>query len=150
MQEDEFISCGNCGEETKISRVKFRLETLDAHTKCSGCDKNLLVKNWKCRCKKCWHECEQHCRAGEVFKRLNEKKQNLKKEDAELARDSKIMQKQLKIELNKMQSGVEISTNNHNAVITLQPKFDCTSNRTNSFNPNFLKMAPNLKRRLGM
>ena len=50
----------------------------------------------------------------------------------------------------KMQSGVDISTNNYNAVITLQPKFDCASNRANKFNPNFLKRTPNLKRRLGM
>ena len=108
-----------------------------------------MVKNWKCRCKRCWHECEQHCRAGEVFKRLNDKKRNLKKEDAELAREPNKMQNRPKIELNKMQIGVELSTSNHNAVITLQPKFDGSSNRTND-SPNFLKRTPNLKRRLGM
>ena len=59
------------------------------------------------------------------------------------------IQNLLKIELNKIQTGVELSTNNHNAVITLQPKFDGSSNRTND-NPNFLKRTPNLKRRLGM
>ena len=48
LQEDEFISCGNCGDKTKISRVKFRLETIDSHTKCNGCDKKYMVKEWKC------------------------------------------------------------------------------------------------------
>ena len=73
------------------------LETLDATTKCSGCNKNLPIKSWKCFCNKTWHECDKHCRAGEVFRRLNEKKNKLKKDDAELARDPKKIQKQLKL-----------------------------------------------------
>ena len=81
---DEFISCGICHKEIKISRIKFLPETLDATTKCSGCNKNLPVKSWKCLCNQPWHECDKHCRAGEVFRRLNEKKAKLKKDNAEL------------------------------------------------------------------
>ena len=71
---DEFIMCGICHKETKISRIKFLLETLDATTKSSGCNKNLPVKGWLCLCNKPWHECDKHRRAGEVFRRLNAKK----------------------------------------------------------------------------
>ena len=94
-QADEIITCGNCHKESEISRVKFRLDTLDATTKCSGCEKKLPVNNWKCLCNKPWHDCDKHCRAGGVFKRLNEKNTKLKKEDAELARDPNKMQTQL-------------------------------------------------------
>ena len=73
MQADEIITGGNCHKESKISRVKFRLELLDATTKCSGCKKNLPVKRWKCLCSKSWHECDKHCRAGEVVKRPHDK-----------------------------------------------------------------------------
>ena len=79
---DEIITCGECHKESKISRVKFLLETLDATTKCSGCNKNLPVKNWLCACNKPWHLCDKHCRAGEVFRRLNANKAKPKKEDA--------------------------------------------------------------------
>ena len=47
-----------------------------------------------------------------MFKRLNDKKVKLRKDNAELARDPNKMQKQFKLELNKMQSGVDISSTN--------------------------------------
>ena len=89
--------------------------------------------------------CETHCRAGEVFKRLNAKKAKLKKEDAELGRDPKRMQKQLKRELNALQTGVEISTGSRNATVTMRPKYN--SVLSVGVNPNFL--SESLKRRFG-
>ena len=105
------------------------------------------VKNLECLCNKPLHDCDKHCRAGEVFKRLNEKKAKLKQNDAELARDPNKMQKQLKVELNALQTGVEIFTNRANAVLTMRPKYDCLPNGAGALNPNFL--TPNLKRRFG-
>ena len=55
------------------------------------------------------------------------------------------MQKQLKLELNAMQTGVEISTNNQNASSTMRPKYNCVPN--GALNLNFL--SPNLKRKFG-
>ena len=133
---DEFITCGVCHKESKISRIEFLLETLDATTKCSGCSKNLPVKNWVCLCNKPWHECEKHCRAGEVFRRLNAKNAKLKREDVELGRDPKRMQKQFKRELNALQTGVEISTSSRDASLTMRPKYN--SVLSVGVNPNFL------------
>ena len=134
---DEIITCGSCHKETKISRVKFLLETLDATTKCSG--------SWQCVCNKPWHQCEKHCRAGEVFRRLNSNKAKSKKEDAELGRDPKRMQKQIKRELNAMQRGVEPSANNRTETVTMRPKYNNVLSV--GVNPNFLSL--NLKRRFG-
>ena len=80
-----------------------------------------------------------------MFRRLNEKKAKLKKDDAELGRDPKRMQNQLKLELNAMQTGVEISTKNHNASFTMRHKYNNVPN--GALNPNFL--SPNLKRKFG-
>ena len=141
---DEIITCGSCHKESKISRVKFLLETFDATTKCSGCNNNLPVKSWQCACNKPWHQCEKHCRAGEVFRRLNANKAKQKKEDAELGRDPKRMQKQIKRELNALQRGVEIHTS-RTETVTMRPKY--SNVLSVGVNPNFLSL--NLKRRFG-
>ena len=55
---DEIITCGVCYKESKISRNKFDLETLDAKTMCSGCEIKQPVKIWQCACNKPWYQCE--------------------------------------------------------------------------------------------
>ena len=84
LQDDEIIAYGFCHKESKVSRVKFRLETLDAYTKCSGCKKNMPVTKWKCKCNQYWHECEQHCRAGKFSKGSMTKRSSLKKKTLNL------------------------------------------------------------------
>ena len=88
----EIITCGSCHKESKISRNKFQFETLDAKTMCSGCESNQLVKIWQCACHKPWYQCEKHCRAGEVCRRLNAKRAKEKKEAKAQGRDPKLMQ----------------------------------------------------------
>ena len=142
---DEIITCGSCHKESKISRNKFLLETLDAKTKCSGCNKSLPVKMWHCACYKPWYQCEKHCKAGKVFRRLNANKAKQKKEDEELGRDPKFMQKQIKRELNALQKGEEPSANNKTETVTMRPKYNDVLSV--GVNPNFL--SPSLKRRFG-
>ena len=79
-ESDEIITCDVCYKESQIGRNKFLLETLDAKTNCSGCEKNQPVKMWQCACNKPWYQCEKHCRAGEVFRPLNAKRAKEKKE----------------------------------------------------------------------
>ena len=141
----QIITCGTCHKETKLSRVKLLFETIDATTKCSGCNKNLPVKSWQCACNKPWHQCEKHCRAGEVFRRLSCNKAKQKREDAELGRDPKRMQKQTKRELNALQRGIEPSANNRTETVTMRPKYNNVFSV--GVNPNFLSL--NLKRRFG-
>ena len=42
--EDEIIFCGACCKEPKISRNNFLLETLDAATRCCGCEQKQSVE----------------------------------------------------------------------------------------------------------
>ena len=144
--EDQIIFSGTCLEETKISRNKFLLETLDAKTKCIGCEKTQTVKNWNCACTKPSYSCEKHCRAGEVFRRINANRTMQRKEDIEKERYPRRMQKQMKKELNALQKGEEIPRRKAADALQLRPKYKDEIRRID-INPNFL--TPNLRNRFG-
>ena len=129
-----------------MSRDKFLLETLDAKTNCSGCEKNQPVKMWQCACNIPWYQCDKHCRAGEVFRRLNAKRAKEKQKEAkERGPDPKLMQKQMKRELNALQRGEEPAAKKQAENLHMRPKYKEVLSVGAS--PNFL--SPNLKKRFG-
>ena len=112
---------------------------------CSGCQISQPVRIWQCACSKPWYQCEKHCRAGKVFRRLNAKRAKEKKEAKEQGRAPKLMQKQLKRELNALQKGEEPPAKKEAENLYMRPKYKEVLRV--SVNPNFL--SPNLKKRFG-
>ena len=62
--ERHFFQCRKCDKWTGAERKAFDLKALDAKTGCSLCKKTSLVKLWRCRCQKEWHQCREHRGAG--------------------------------------------------------------------------------------
>ena len=123
-QQDEQVSCGKCGKESRISRKGFLLETLDAKIKCCGCNRSLSVTNWKCLCKKQWHTCPKHMRAGEFFGKMREMKKISKIKENEQKFNPHLIEETLKRKLqepeNKEKSTPE---SRRHKMLTLHPKY---------------------------
>ena len=69
------------------------------------CKKMLCVQKWKCKCDKPWCKCIRHMKAGDVFRRIKNKKVALNK-DEEHKRDVEFMQGQISAELKNEINGV--------------------------------------------
>ena len=68
---------------------------------CGGCKQMLCVQKWSCNCDKPWLKCNRRIKAGDVFRRIKNKKVTLKNEE-EHKRDVDFMQGQIAAELNEI------------------------------------------------
>ena len=100
------------------------LETLDATTRCCGCEKKESVGNWRSKCHGPWYKCEKHCRAGEVIRRIKANRTKAKKEAKEEGRDPKLIQKKLKRELNALEKGEGKPAKQNAEHLHLRPKYN--------------------------